>query len=87
MMLIRAVCLIVATILVYNHAPLLGLWIPILLFGMVAIPWLAVILANDRPPKEQYRLRHHKQTEDPRALTSSEQSPREPKTIDVDEPE
>jgi len=49
MMSVRAVCLVAAAVLAAVHAPLLWLWIPICLFGMIAVPWLAVILANDRP--------------------------------------
>jgi hypothetical protein len=49
MMSFRAVCLVAAAVLAGVHAPLLWLWIPICLFGMIAVPWLAVILANDRP--------------------------------------
>ena len=56
MMAVRVVCLIVAAVLVGVRAPLLWLWIPICLVGMVFVPWLAVLLANDRPPKEQHRL-------------------------------
>jgi hypothetical protein len=56
MMSIRAVCLVVAAVLVGTKAPLLWLWVPLCVVGMVLIPWLAVILANDRPPKERYRL-------------------------------
>jgi hypothetical protein len=89
MMSIRAVCLILATVLVTIHAPLLALWIPVLIFGMVAIPWLAVILANDGPPKDQYRLsskfrrRPAPPTSGMPALTRGE----EPKIIDADEDE
>lgn len=80
MMMIRVICLVLATILVYNHAPLLWLWIPILLFGMLVVPWMAVILANDRPPKEQHRLRgklrrHQPPEASPRALTSGAERP------------
>ncbi len=80
MMMIRALCLVLATILVYNHAPLLWLWIPVLLFGMLAVPWIAVLLANDRPPKQQHRLRgklrRHQPAESlPRALTSGVDQP------------
>jgi hypothetical protein len=53
MMSFRAVCLVAAAILVGTHAPLLWIWIPICLVGMVAVPWLAVILANDRPPRRR----------------------------------
>lgn len=86
MMTFRAVCLVVATILVYNHVPLLGLWIPFLLFAMLVVPWLAVILANDRPPKSQYRLAgklhhgHRDSAADQRALTADDPG----KTIDSD---
>lgn len=55
MMSIRALCLVAAAILVGAHAALLWLWIPICLFGMVVVPWLAVILANDRPPRKPQR--------------------------------
>jgi uncharacterized membrane protein len=72
MMSIRAVCLIVGAILVVTHAPLLWLWLPLCLTGMVLIPWLAVLLANDRPPKEEHRLsarrrhsRHSRRSEEP----------------------
>jgi hypothetical protein len=69
MMSIRAVCLIVGAILVGVHAPLLWLWLPLCAVGMVLIPWLAVLLANDRPPKEQHRLstrfRHSQRSDEP----------------------
>jgi uncharacterized membrane protein len=55
MMSIRAVCLIVGAILVSANAPLLWLWLPLCGAGMILIPWLAVLLANDRPPKERHR--------------------------------
>ncbi|HEX7746997.1 MAG TPA: DUF3099 domain-containing protein [Micromonosporaceae bacterium] len=56
MMSIRAVCLIVGAVLVATDAPLLWLWLPLCAVGMVLIPWLAVLLANDRPPKPEHRL-------------------------------
>jgi Flp pilus assembly protein TadB len=56
MMSFRAVCLVAAAVLVSVHAPLLWLWIPICLVGMIVVPWFAVLLANDRPPKEKHRL-------------------------------
>ncbi len=82
MMSFRAVCLVAAAILVGTHAPLLWVWIPICLFGMIVVPWLAVILANDRPPKPQYRLAnrlHHR--EEPVPPQALPQSP-PPKVID-----
>ncbi|HET8684106.1 MAG TPA: DUF3099 domain-containing protein [Micromonosporaceae bacterium] len=56
MMSVRAMCLVLATVLAVAKVPLLWLWVPLCLVGMVVIPWLAVILANDRAPKAQYRL-------------------------------
>ena len=56
MMGIRVVCLLIAAILVTVQAPLLWLWIPMCLIGMVLLPWMAVIIANDRLPKEDHRL-------------------------------
>jgi hypothetical protein len=56
MMSIRALCLVVGAVLVAADAPLLWLWLPMCALGMVLIPWLAVLLANDRPPKAEHRL-------------------------------
>ncbi|GIJ28902.1 hypothetical protein Vqi01_40640 [Micromonospora qiuiae] len=56
MMAVRVACVIVGAILVGAKAPLLWLWLPLVALGMVIVPWLAVMLANDRPPKEQHRL-------------------------------
>jgi hypothetical protein len=53
MMSVRALCLIVAAILISVRPPLLGLWIGLCIAGMVLLPWLAVILANDRPPRRR----------------------------------
>ena len=51
MMLTRAVCLVLGAILVSARPPLWPLWLVLCIVGMVLLPWLAVILANDRPPK------------------------------------
>jgi hypothetical protein len=86
MMSVRAVCLVAAAVLVSVHAPLLWLWLPICGFGMIALPWLAVILANDRPPKPKYRLVNR-----PRRPTAEEQPTRAlspanpPRIIDPDD--
>jgi Protein of unknown function (DUF3099) len=86
MMSIRAVCLIVGAILVGVDAPLLWLWLPLCGLGMILLPWLAVIIANDRPPKEQHRLfgrlRHSRQPDaPPRSLPANEPAA---KVIDVE---
>ena len=86
MMGIRALCLVAAAILVGVHAPYLAIWLPLLIFGMVVLPWLAVILANERPPKAKYRLAtklHGQRAAEAgpeRAITASEH-----KVIDPDE--
>ncbi|WBB81786.1 DUF3099 domain-containing protein [Micromonospora sp. WMMD882] len=73
MMSIRAACLIVGAVLASVQAPLLWLWLPLCGIGMVLIPWLAVLLANDRPPKEQHRLRNRtarREATPPRSLAA-----------------
>ncbi|MEQ4303201.1 DUF3099 domain-containing protein [Plantactinospora sp. B6F1] len=77
MMSIRAVCIVVGAILVGAKAPLLWLWLPFCAAGMVLIPWLAVLLANDGPPKEQHRIgaklrRRQRHEPSPRALSAEE---------------
>jgi uncharacterized membrane protein len=76
MMSIRAVCLIAGAILISVKAPLLWLWLPLCGVGMILIPWLAVLLANDRPPKDEHRLsrlRHQHRDDTPaRSLTAEE---------------
>jgi hypothetical protein len=51
MMAIRAVCLILGGVLISLRVPLLGLWLVLCAAGMVFLPWAAVLIANDRPPK------------------------------------
>lgn len=77
MMGIRVACLVAGAILVGVQAPLLWLWLPLLGLGMVLIPWLAVLLANDRPPKEEHRLANrlrpgHRDDTPPTALAAEE---------------
>ncbi|MEV1287043.1 DUF3099 domain-containing protein [Micromonospora sp. NPDC049679] len=83
MMSIRAACLIVGAILVSVNAPLLWLWLPLCAVGMILIPWLAVMLANDGPPKEKHRLsRTHRQGAAPMALPSQPTGRAPGRTID-----
>jgi Protein of unknown function (DUF3099) len=50
MMGIRAICLVLAA--VFYRVP----WaLPILATAAVALPWMAVLIANDRPPKRAWR--------------------------------
>lgn len=57
MMLIRTGCLVAGGVLISVQAPWLPLWLSLCATGMVILPWLAVILANDGPPKEKHRMR------------------------------
>jgi hypothetical protein len=86
MMSIRAVCLILAAVLVSLRVPLLPVWLIVCVVAMVLLPWLAVILANDGPPKQQYRLSnrfHRGRVEEapPNAIAPA----REPTVIDAEE--
>ncbi|WP_229069279.1 DUF3099 domain-containing protein [Actinoplanes sp. DH11] len=51
MMSIRALCLILGGVLISLRVPLLPLWLILCALGMVFLPWAAVLIANDRPPK------------------------------------
>ncbi len=53
MMLLRAVCVIAGALFVVQKPPLWQVWAIICVAGMVLLPWFAVILANDRPPKKR----------------------------------
>jgi hypothetical protein len=83
MMGLRALCVIVAAVLVMAHVPLLVVWLPLCGLGMVLLPWLAVILANDRPPKDEHRMKRNRGTapDPPNALPSQPTG----KVIDPDE--
>jgi len=87
MMAARIVLLVVGGILISVKAPLLWLWLLLCAVGMALLPWLAVLLANDRPPKEQHRLgarlrRRHTDAAPPRSLPSQAPPPR---TIDAEQ--
>jgi len=75
MMGIRIVCLLVAGLLVSLRAPLLWVWVPLCLVGMILVPWLAVLLANDTSPRSSRRPRP-----DQRAR-SADPAPVEPKVV------
>ena len=87
MMTVRALCLIAATVLVTAHVPGLVIWVPILVVLALVLPWLAVILANDRAPRERYRLAGKLAHTPPpqRALTAPEASETTPRVIEHDE--
>ncbi len=87
MMLLRAVCVITGAILVMVRPPLLPLWLVICVVGAVVLPWAAVLLANDKAPRSEAKLRNklHRQREpepEPRALSDTESV--EHKVIDAE---
>ena len=59
MMSIRGVLVIVCGILVMAEAPLLWLWLLFGVVGMAVLPWLAVVLANDRLARKPGRFTRH----------------------------
>lgn len=82
MMGLRAACLVLAAVLAGAGAPLLWLWLPLCGLGMVLLPWLAVILVNDRAPKDKYRMRRYRSHTSPsNALPTEAAGP----TIDAEE--
>lgn len=56
MMGLRVVCLILGAVLAVARVPLWWLWLPLCIAGMVLLPWMAVLIANDRPPRDAHRL-------------------------------
>jgi len=59
MMGIRVACLILGATLASAQVPLLWLWLTLCGVAMVLLPWLAVLVANDRPVKDEHRMRQH----------------------------
>jgi hypothetical protein len=53
MMGLRAACLILGAILISVRPPLLPVWLVLCAAGMVFLPWAAVLIANDRPPRSK----------------------------------
>ena len=53
MMGVRAGCLVLGAVLISVKPPLLPVWLALCAAGMVFLPWFAVLIANDRPPKSK----------------------------------
>ena len=73
MMLLRAACLVAGAVVVTTKPPLWVVWLILCVVGMVLLPWLAVILANDRPPKtkaERAQAKRDREAPPPPALPS-----------------
>lgn len=76
MMGLRVLCLLGAAVAYSLHAR----WaVPILIVGMVALPWMAVLIANDRPPLKPSRL--HRRSVAPSGSRAIE-APASPRVID-----
>jgi hypothetical protein len=84
MMGIRALCVIVGAVLVMLKVPLLPLWLGLCVAGAVLLPMSAVMLANDRAPKPEHRLRNRMRTHPPHEATQALPAKDEPKVIDAD---
>lgn len=68
MMALRVVCVIAAA-LTYR----VSVWVALaFIVGGAVLPWCAVIIANDRPPKDRSRLVRHRSAPPERALPSAE---------------
>jgi hypothetical protein len=86
MMSVRVLCLIAGAILAGLHPPFLGLWLILCAVGMVLLPWMAVLVANDRPARSKAEraataaARQHVQT----ALADHPEREQEYLIIDVD---
>jgi L-asparagine transporter-like permease len=74
MMSLRMVCLVAAVVLASVQPPLVWLWVALCAAGMISLPWIAVVLANDRLPKERHRWRRHTPT-GPQALPDPSGAP------------
>jgi Protein of unknown function (DUF3099) len=86
MMAVRALCLVAAAVIFTVRPPLMALWLAACAVGMVVLPWLAVIIANNGPVKAEYRLAnrlHRHGTEPPPANALPSAAP--PRVIDADE--
>jgi hypothetical protein len=59
MMGIRALCVVLAVILTAAKVPYAPVWVGVCIVGMVLLPWIAVLVANDRPPKRESQFRSH----------------------------
>ncbi|MEV8506496.1 DUF3099 domain-containing protein [Actinoplanes sp. NPDC051475] len=82
MMAVRAGCLIAGAILISVRPPLLSLWLILCAAGMVFLPWAAVLIANDRPPKSRAHPPAPRPEPSPRAL--EEPPDPAPRTIDLE---
>jgi hypothetical protein len=84
MMSVRAGCLILGAILISVKPPLLPVWLILCAAGMVFLPWAAVLIANDRPPKSKRNPAAAPQVSPQRVLEREQAEEAEHRTIDVE---
>lgn len=82
MMVTRALCLVAGAIFVSTKPPLWGLWLALSIVGMVVLPWLAVIIANDRPARRRGRPERPTNRHDQPALPPGASKPAEHRVIE-----
>ncbi|GIE84257.1 DUF3099 domain-containing protein [Actinoplanes regularis] len=87
MMSVRAGCLILGGVLVSVRPPLLPVWLTLCAIAMVLLPWMAVLIANDGPPKTKAERLADAAAREQRQMALAEPSAEptpEPVTIDSD---
>lgn len=84
MMGLRTLCLIVGAVLISLQPPLLPLWLVLCAIGMVTLPWAAVLIANDRPPKSKANPPAPQPGAGPKSLEQPEAEDIRHRTIDVE---
>ena len=82
MMGIRALCLILGGVLISLKVPLLPLWLGLCVVGMVTLPWMAVLIANDRAPRTKAERRQAARRRPQPALGADQPDP--DRTIDLE---
>jgi hypothetical protein len=84
MMSVRAGCLILGAILISVKPPFLPLWLILCAAGMVFLPWAAVLIANDRPPKSRAHPAGVPTVSNQRILTAESAEEVRHRTIDLE---
>jgi hypothetical protein len=82
---LRVSCLILGAVLISVKPPLLPLWLILCAAGMVLLPWAAVLIANDRPPKSKLQRPAPPAGKAQRQLQEHPQPEAEQRTIDADD--
>jgi hypothetical protein len=85
MMGLRAACLILGAVLISIRPPLLPLWLILCAAGMVFLPWAAVLIANDRPPKTKAERLAEQQRPAPTMLDQRSAEDVRNRTIDAED--